>query len=80
MDARDSPPFVLQFLDCFSFVPLLEDPRLERIIEEEEKRRKDSADYFNQYADLYKEALDPEEAKEIPCKVYNLICFRSPGG
>lgn len=38
--------------------------RLERIINEEEKRRKESADYFNQYADLYKEALAEEEQRK----------------
>ena len=35
--------------------------RLERIIDEEEKRRKENADYFNQYAQVYKEALDTAE-------------------
>lgn len=38
--------------------------RLERIIEQEEKRRKDSADYFNQYASLYNEALAEEEQRK----------------
>ena len=37
--------------------------RLERIIEEEEKRRKQSADYFNQYADVFKDALNEEEQR-----------------
>ncbi|MPZ07031.1 MAG: HsdR family type I site-specific deoxyribonuclease [Nitrososphaeraceae archaeon] len=37
--------------------------RLERIIDEEEKRRKESADYFNQYAKVYKEALDTKEQR-----------------
>ena len=38
--------------------------RLERIIEQEEKRRKESADYFNQYATIYKEALNEEEQRK----------------
>lgn len=38
--------------------------RLERIIEEEEKRRNQSADYFNQHTKLYKEALDTEEQRK----------------
>jgi type I restriction enzyme R subunit len=38
--------------------------RLERIIEEEEKRRKESADYFNQIGNIYKEALDTEEHRK----------------
>ncbi len=38
--------------------------RLERIIENEEKRRKQSADYFNQYADIYKEALAEEDQRK----------------
>ena len=40
--------------------------RLERLIEEEEKRRKQSADYFNsssQYADIYKAALNEKEQR-----------------
>ena len=37
--------------------------RLERIIEQEEKRRKESAVYFNQYATIYKEALNEEEER-----------------
>ena len=38
--------------------------RLERIIDEEEKRRKENANYFNQYAQVYKEALDTEEQRK----------------
>lgn len=38
--------------------------RLERIIDEEEKRRKENADYFNQYAQVYKEALDTDEQRK----------------
>ena len=37
--------------------------RLERIREQEEKRRKESAVYFNQYATIYKEALNEEEER-----------------
>ena len=39
--------------------------RLERIIEEEKKRRKKNADYFNQIATIYKEALNSEERKNL---------------
>jgi type I restriction enzyme, R subunit len=38
--------------------------RLERIIDEEEKCRKESADYFNQISDIYKEALGTEEQRK----------------
>jgi type I restriction enzyme, R subunit len=38
--------------------------RLEKIIDEEEKRRKQNADYFNQYARLYNEALDEEKERK----------------
>jgi type I restriction enzyme R subunit len=38
--------------------------RLERLIDEEEKRRKQSADYFNHYADIYKEALSEEDQRK----------------
>jgi len=37
--------------------------RVEWIIEEEEKRRKKNADYFNQYADVFKDALNEEEQR-----------------
>lgn len=38
--------------------------RLERIIEQEEKRRKENADYFNQYAKVYQEAINQEEERK----------------
>jgi GTP cyclohydrolase II len=38
--------------------------RLEKIIEQEEKRRKDDARYFNIIAQIYKEALDTEKEKK----------------
>jgi type I restriction enzyme, R subunit len=38
--------------------------RLEKIIEQEEKRRKEDASYFNIIAQVYKEALDTEEQRK----------------
>lgn len=38
--------------------------KLEKIIEQEEKRRKDDASYFNQVADIYREALSVEEERK----------------
>ena len=38
--------------------------RLEKIIEQEEKRRKDDASYFNILAQIYKEALDTEKQRK----------------
>src|SRR5207249_3522210 len=38
--------------------------RLEKIIEQEEKRRKDDASYFNQLSDIYKDALDQEKKRK----------------
>jgi type I restriction enzyme, R subunit len=38
--------------------------RLEQIIEQEEKRRKDDASYFNNIAEIYKEALEEEKQRE----------------
>ena len=38
--------------------------RLEKIIEQEEQRRKDDASYFNQIADIYNEALNAEEERK----------------
>ena len=38
--------------------------RLEKIIEEEEQRRKDDASYFNKLAKLYNEALNSDEERK----------------
>jgi type I restriction enzyme, R subunit len=38
--------------------------RLEKIIEQEEKRRKDDAGYFNMLTQIYKEALDTEKQRK----------------
>ena len=38
--------------------------RLEKIIEEEEQRRKDDASYFNKIAKLYDEALNAEKERQ----------------
>lgn len=38
--------------------------RLEQIIEQEEKRRKEDASYFNSIAEIYKEALEEEEQRK----------------
>jgi type I restriction enzyme, R subunit len=38
--------------------------RLEKIIEQEEKRRKDDASYFNILAQIYKEELDTEKQRK----------------
>jgi type I restriction enzyme R subunit len=38
--------------------------RLEKIIEQEEQRRKDDASYFNSIAEIYKEALDTKKQRE----------------
>jgi type I restriction enzyme, R subunit len=38
--------------------------RLEKIIEEEEQRRKDDASYFNKIAKLYNEALNAEKERQ----------------
>lgn len=37
---------------------------MEKIIDKEEKRRKQNADYFNQYARIYNEALDEEKERK----------------
>jgi type I restriction enzyme, R subunit len=38
--------------------------RLEKIIQEEEKRRKDDASYFNSYKKIYEEALNEEKKRK----------------
>ncbi len=38
--------------------------RLEKIIEQEEKRRKDDASYFNMLTQIYQEALDTKKQRE----------------
>ena len=38
--------------------------RLEQIIQQEEKRRKDDASYFNIIAEIYKQALEEEKQRK----------------
>jgi glutamine synthetase adenylyltransferase len=38
--------------------------RLEQIIQQEEKRRKDDASYFNSIAEIYKQALEEEKQRK----------------
>jgi hypothetical protein len=38
--------------------------RLEKIIEQEEQRRKGESSYFNSLAEIYKEALDTEKQRK----------------